>query len=409
MERKKKNKLTLFAAIFLLAMGTIGVFYAMPMSASAEETPMTLTSVSVTATTGGISTTSALMVVSDGNITTAGINTNAFIDSDILIKFSQYVTDDENTRSKISLQKIKTDGTFDSNIVTNSGISIANKNLTINPSVDLQMDKYYLVTMSPGVQVSGSAIYSTTTYQAIFKTGTKRLVPLEPETVTFSAISLFPTESAKDVPVDSDFTIGFTETIKANNDITNGLAIELIDPATSATFPAVFTVSSDRKSITVNPVDALAYGKEYQLKIVSGMIKNADKTSTLSESFITFKTTSFSQVTASAITSGATGAGLDIDVSLLNASANEQNGKVSYVVRRDKGARLEDGGTVVTSGTSSMTCTANQTTTVQIDLADITADLYGNPLTRAVYVDIYITNNSGNLLADPIHIAAHQL
>ncbi len=421
MEKKKKNKGLLLIAAILMVFGTVGIAFATgggdgDISASPEmsamDVSMDVSSVTVNVTQGGIATTSELTLITDGYITTAGIDTNVFIDSTILVKFSQNVVDDENTRLKINLQKIKTDGNLDTAVlITNSGITIENKKLTIAPTVELAASKYYLVTISPGVQVSGSDIFSTTTYQAIFKTGTDRLVPIQPEIVTFSSISLFPTESSKDVPIDSDFIIGFTEPIKGNNKITDGLAIELIDATANptSTLSAVFTVSENLKSITVHPSDKLIYGNEYQLKIINSMIKNADQTATLSESVTSFKTTRFSQASASAITAGATGAGLYIHVDLLNESLEEQKGKVSYVVRRDKGARLEDGGTVVGSGTLSMTCAPGGKTVIPIEIVDITADLFGNPLSRAVYVDIYVTNNSGNLLIDPIHIAAQQI
>jgi hypothetical protein len=210
------------------------------------------------------------------------------------------------------------------------------------------------------------------------------------------------------VAVDADFVIGFNQAILSSNNITGGKAIELVDTALATTLPAVFTVSDDLLSITINPVDNLAYGKDYQLKIVDGKIKNADQSSTLSESLISFRTSSFSQASVSAAT---TGAGLDITVNLTNSSAKAQKVKIAYVVRRDKGARLEDGGTVVINGTTltEVSCLADQITVIPVNIPDITVDQFGNTLSRGVFVDIFVINSNGDVLLDPIHAAAQQI
>lgn len=531
MEKRTKNRSLLFIAVFLLITGTAGVVFAI-----GDET-MDVATVSVMATSGGVATTVNPVLITDGNITTAGIETNAFIDSNILIKFNQNVANDDNTKSKINLQKIKTNGSLDTTaLINNSGISILNKNLTIDPMVNLSTNTYYLVTVSPGVCISGSAVSSTTTYQAIFKTGTESqtatatttfsaimtspaytgstvtdavninnavfsftfseavknnglngngLVTItkisggsqevasngaivastvsgekisfptmgtsgststaftvdataleasttyqlklkstvasvtsktlgsdliftfttsdsSSSTVTFQAINLYPTNNAKDIATDSNLVIGFTEAIMASDNIINGKAIELLDVTEATTLPAVFILGDEATFITVDPVSPLDYGKQYQLKILDGKIKKADGSSPLSESSIMFNTTCFNQVTASAVTTGASDDGLKVTTIL--TSVKDQNFKISYVVRRDKGARLEDGGTVVINSTVSNSCIANNQSTYTLDIPDITVDQYGNLLTRAVYVDLYILNNSGNAIFDPIHI-----
>lgn len=531
MEKRKKDFGLLFAAVLLLIAGTVGIVFA-----AGESSTMDVSSVAVTATSGGVSTSTNLTLITDGTATTAGIETNAFVDSDIVVKFSQYVADVSNTKTKINLQKIKTDGTLSSSLINEDSISVYNKNVTINPSANLSNDSYYMVTVSPGISSSGGAISSTTTYQAIFKTGSESLaVPasttfsailtsptptgftitdqvnkssavfnftfsdavsnnalktagivtvtkvsggsqsvasngaivasadggqitlpsgtgssttktmtvnsasLEESAtyelkissalisataktldadviytfttaadsgtpaVTFSAISLYPASGAKDVAVNVDLVIGFTEPITASNNITNGKAVELLDTVINTTLSAVFTLSSDATTITINPNSNLTYGRNYQINILNGKITKAADGSALDASTIAFKTTSFSQVTASAVTSGTSGAA--ITITLNNASADSQNVKIAYVARRDKGARLEDGGTVVVKGiTAQSACAAGQTTTLTINIADITLDQFGNSLSRTTFLDLYLQNNSGDMLWDPIHI-----
>lgn len=219
---------------------------------------------------------------------------------------------------------------------------------------------------------------------------------------TFEAISLYPSNGEKDVLVGSDLQIGFTNTVALSNNITNGKAIQLLNGTT--TLPAVFTLSDDSTIITIDPTSNLDYGTEYTLSILAGKI-NDTSGAALAASSITFKTTSFSDVTASAITSGS---GLAITTELTNASSLVQKAKIAYVVRRDKGARLEAGGTVVMKGvTSTLTnCTANGTTAATINLADVTYNQFVSGLEGTIYVDLYILSNDGSILYDPIHVCA---
>lgn len=539
MEKKKKDLGLIFAAILLMIAGTISIAFAGgDGSGGGAGSEMTVVSVTVTATSGGISTSADLNLITDGNTTTAGIDTNAFLDTNIVVKFNQNVASGNETKAKIHLQKIKNNGSLDPAVlITNSGITISNKNITIDPVNDLTGNTFYLVTVSPGVSAGDGSVSSTATWQAIFKIGTEsssaapasttfsaimtspassaytvtdpvnigsasfsftfgetvknnglngaELVTVtkisggsqsiasdgaivasaisggeitftamgsggsttttftvEPavlevsavyqlklkSTVTssasktlgqdliysfttadtgipvvpFGAISLYPSNGAKDVAVNANLEIGFTQAIMGDNKITNGKAVELLDTVTNTTLPAVFTLSSDATTITVNPNENLAYGRDYQLKILDSKITKADGTSPLSEFIIPFKTTSFRQVAVSIATSGS---GLTITAALDNASGSSQNVKIAYVVRRDKGARLEDGGTVVVKGITAQTaCAAGQTTILTEDIPDITVDQYGNALTRTVYVDVYVQNNNGGMLEDPIHI-----
>ena len=526
MEKRKKDFVLLFAAIALMILGTVGIVFAL-------DDPLSVSTVTVQASSGGSSTTAALTVITDENVTTAGIDTNAYIDTDILIKFNQNLTNDDNNKSKINLQKIKSDGSLSTTaLIENSGITIYNKNLTINPTDNLSANTCYLVTVSPGV-TAATADVNSTTYQAIFKTGTESqsaasatfsaimtspattgdtvneavdknsavfsfefseivknngitgaisltkvsggsaavasdgavivnsasttagsdiylaslgtsgsttaAFTINPSilensatyelklkstatslasktlgadqtytftttagsaapTVTLGAIYLNPVSNAKDIAVDADLLIGFTKEIAASNNITNGKAIELLDTATGTTLPAIFALSDDKKYITVNPNADLTYGKQYQLKIIDGKI--SDGTNVLPESSVSFTTTCFSQVHTSGTIEGASGA----SITTVLTSAKDQNFKISYVVRRDKGARLAEGGTVVLSSTQSYSCTAGNETTLSFDIPDISVDQFGNSVSRAVYADLYITNNSGILLYDPIHI-----
>lgn len=535
MENKRKKDFCLFfAAVLLLVLGAAGLVFAADGSIS-------VSSVSVQASSGGSSTTAALSLITDGNITTAGIETNAYLDSNITITFDQNVATGSSVKSKINLQKLDGDGNPLADVlITNNGILISGNTITINPTDNLSANTCYLATVGQGVAISDNSVATTVTYQAIFKTGTdstpappsttfsaimtspaitgntvngtvdknsavftfafSEIVKnngltgngvvtltkvsggsaavasdgavlassasttagsniylatlgnsgntsaaftinpsiLEPSatyrftissaaasnttpaktlgadqvytfttgadttpTTTLEAIYLYPSANAKDVAIDTNFVIGFTKAINTSNNITNGKAIELVDTATNATLPAIFTLNSDAKSITVDPTATLNFGKQYGLRILNGKIGAG--TELLSSSSITFNTTCFSQVTASAITSGS---GLDISVNLTNASSADQAVYVAYVVRRDKGARLEDGGIVAYSNkTGEITCSMGSTV-IPLNIADISLDQFGNALSRSAYVDLYILDSGNHLLYNPVHFRA---
>ena len=268
---------------------------------------------------------------------------------------------------------------------------------TIDPSVLEPSTTYTFTIKSTAAAVSGHTLGTDAAYN--FTTSANTIA--EPATA-FEAIYLYPASLEKDVPVDSSLLIGFTNAVASSNKITNGKAVQLMDGAT--TVAAVYSLDSDGTTITIDPASNLAYGKEYTLAVLNGQLSNTSGTA-ISGSSITFKTTSFSNVTASAVSSGT---GLTVTANLTNGSSSSQNVKIAYVVRRDKGARLEYGGTVVVKDLTAQTaCTANGTTTITINLADITWNTFISSLSGTVYVDLYIVNSSGNLLYDPINIRAN--
>jgi hypothetical protein len=415
MEKRKKDRGLLFIAILLLLAGTAGFVFAQDGEPAPIE-PMSATEDATQEESPAETTFSAILnsPASSSYIITEPVALN---DAKFSFTFGEPVKNSA-LNSSADLVAVKKISGGSQNVASNGAIvAAANDTSKITfPSLGSNGSTSVVFTVNstalePGTtyefRLNGSIVSNTSPAKTLgndvvytFTTAAETTVP----TITFEAISIYPVKNAKDVAPDASFQIGFTDALTVSSNIANGKAIELLDTAAGTTLPAIFTVSSDNTAITIDPIDDLAYGKNYQIRILDGKIKNADSTSTLSLYTSDFKTTNFSTVTASAITSGS---GLHIAASLTNSSNSDQNIFLAYVVRRDKGARLEDGGTIVVKGTSPQTtCPKNQQTEITIDLSDITIDQYGNALTKAVYVDLYVLNNNGTMLFDPIHIGA---
>lgn len=207
------------------------------------------------------------------------------------------------------------------------------------------------------------------------------------------------TSGDKDVSVDTEFIIISAEPIELNADITEGRAIKLLEKGTTEK-PADYTLSSDGKVLTVIPAADLKPGTEYTLS-VTDMVKNVSVTLAALPSEVTFSTRVFSGVSATAT---AEGDGMDISLSLTNDTNKNKNVVIKYVVRRGKGARPEAGGTIVAYGESQNEVPASIGTNISIPVSDITKDAYGEAITGKTYADVYLTNNNGQLLSEPIHL-----
>ncbi len=401
MGKRTKDRMIFITAVFFLMVGVCGLIVGGTgiITASAEtEDPIV---------TAEATTFSAILAspASTGNVVSDPVDINS---ATFAFTFEEAVKNNVlNTADAVVLVK-----TSDSTIVatamkdtgkisftdmgSNGSISTT---FTIDPTVLALSTEYQLQLDGAIASVTGKTLGSDVVYT--FTTASDTVIPPGP---AFEAITLYPVMNAKDVSIDASLEIGFTEAIKINNKIASGQAIQLIASPSEEIIPATYTVSSDQTAITIDPVDSLEYGQNYILKILDAQIKTADGTEALSEQQIPFRTTSFSQVSASALMNGN---GATVTVQLNNEAASNQNAFLEYVVRRDKGARMESGGTVVLSSkTAQIACTAKAETPFVIELSDVSVDQYGNAVAGDVYLDIYVVNNSGNLLYSPIHIIA---
>lgn len=206
----------------------------------------------------------------------------------------------------------------------------------------------------------------------------------------------------KDVAVNTAFEITFAEPIILNDDITNGNAIKLLAAGTTTPISASYTLSPDGKELIVKPKVDLDYGTDYTLW-VTNLVKNAKGTLVVFPTSIEFSTSAFKEIKATATASDE---GINLEVKLTNSSPINKDIVVKYVVRRDKGARLESGGTVAVYGEKNVNALlAGQEHTINIFLDDISKDIYDSPLGGHAYVDIYITNTSGLIMADPVRLS----
>lgn len=402
MGKRNKDRMIFITALLFLMVGVCGLFVGgtgiLTASAAIEEPIVT-----AEATTFSAILTSP---ASTGNVVSDPVDINSAV---FAFTFGEAVKNSSlNTADAVVLVKAS-DSTVVATAMKDTGkitftamgsLGSTSTAFTIDPTVLAPSTEYQLklsgtiASEPPGKTLGSDVVYT-------FTTASDTVIPPRP---TFEAISLYPVMNAKDVSVDATLEVGFTEAIKANNKIASGQAIQLTVASSGDIIPASYTVSSDQTSITIDPIESLAYGQNYILKILDSQIKTADGTIALAEQLIPFKTTSFSQVSATALMNEN---GAVATILLTNGSENGQNAFVEYVVRRDKGARMESGGTVILSSkTAQIACTAKAETPFVIELSDVSADQFGNVVAGDVYLDIYVVNNSGNLLYSPIHIVA---
>lgn len=205
----------------------------------------------------------------------------------------------------------------------------------------------------------------------------------------------------QDVAVNTAFKITFAEPIMLNDDITDGNAIKLLAAGTTTPIGALYTLSPDGKELIVKPKIDLDYGTNYTLW-VTNLVKNAKGTLVAFPTSAEFSTSAFKDIKATAIVNDE---GINLEVKLTNSSPMNKDIIVKYVVRRDKGARLESGGTVAVYGEKNENAIlAGLEHTVNIFIDDISKDIYDSPLSGCSYADIYITNTDGLIMVDPIRL-----
>ncbi|WP_027400399.1 Ig-like domain-containing protein [Anaerovorax odorimutans] len=274
--------------------------------------------------------------------------------------------------------------------------TLLNPNTTYKFKLDANMKND--IKAVPPLTLGEDVIYQFTTSEDEY---------VEPEVtpeVTFAAINLYPIKDAKNILVDDSFNIGFSKSIKENKNITNNTAVEL-KKIEGTTVPAILTLSDGNKILTVDPAESLEYGTKYELVILDNTITCSESGIKLTSSSITFKTTSFDNITVEAQKQETSGA--SISLNLHNAGAEAQNAKIVCVVRRDRGANLEEGGTVVAKCESELSVEANNNKEIQINIEDITKNLVNGDLVNLekgnIFADVYIMNKNGEILYTPLH------
>ena len=192
--------------------------------------------------------------------------THIAIDSDFTMYFSENV---QKGSGNILIKNFATNATVQTIDVVSGEVTIAGQLVTINPASDLGNLTEYYIEMPSGVfqDLAGNKFAGYAKPDWSFTT----IVLVD---VTSPSIaSLSPIDGATNLNALENFTITFDEPIKKGSgflqiyDDTDAL-IQNINSTLSA------NVTFDEYSVTINPTNALAYGKTYYIVIPSGIIKD---------------------------------------------------------------------------------------------------------------------------------------
>ncbi|WP_234530248.1 Ig-like domain-containing protein [Paenibacillus pseudetheri] len=163
-------------------------------------------------------------------------------------------------------------------------VTISGNKVTINPAKNMANNKYYYVTMDSGafqdtfnndyvgiatsVQYINNVLMEIGTAPWYFKTGAPA------DLVAPTVVGLTPTNDAKDVPVNTNLVLAFSENIKVT-----GKTIKILNKADdsvietiTASDPTKVTVSGNK--ITIKPATDLTYGTGYYVQIEAGAVQD---------------------------------------------------------------------------------------------------------------------------------------
>jgi hypothetical protein len=105
---------------------------------------------------------------------------------------------------------------------------------------------------------------------ATFTTGTG--VDLVPPTSTVVAV---PANGATNVSTAVAPSVTFSEVIDLTTVLYSATAVELEVAATSVTVPVTYSLSENRRTVTMVPVSALAAGTQYRIRVSTGVTDQA--------------------------------------------------------------------------------------------------------------------------------------
>ncbi len=213
-----------------------------------------------------------------------------------------------------------------------------------------------------------------------FSTGESAVAP------EFSATFINPVNGSRNVLINQPITVMFNKAVKNNSTKDGRVTLS----AGEVLIDADYTLNDDRTVLTVNPVSPLSYGTEYKL-LLKNNISAGDNSAYLSETTLTFTTQSYdiANVTADINEDRTVITSLNIDYERLGGGP--KNPTIKVEIRRDLGARLEEGGTVVYIGDGH-------------GVIDISKSFVGgDPAVGSIFVDIYILDNQDRQIGDAFH------
>jgi methionine-rich copper-binding protein CopC len=223
--------------------------------------------------------------------------------NDLTISFNEAIRNLDNstiTNTNVdNLITLKLNNSTGTDVPFDATINTSKDQITINPSSTLLANQVYFLSLAPVEDASDNA---TGTESITFTTE-------GPPVITFNPLS-----NAVNVPVTHDFTISFNEAIRNTNNsiitdtnVDNLITLKLnSSTGTDVSFDA--TISTDKKTITINPNSNLNPNQVYFLSLDPVEDSNNDQTATAS---ITF-TSSFMSITAPGTLSACANSGFNL-------------------------------------------------------------------------------------------------
>ena len=192
--------------------------------------------------------------------------THIAINSDLTLYFSENV---QKGSGNILIKNFATNATVQTIDVASGAVTIVDQLVTINPASDLSNLTEYYIEIPSGVfkDMAGN------NFAGYAKPDWSFTTILLADVISPAIVSLSPVDGATNLNALENFTITFDEPIKKGSgylqiyDNTDAL-IQNINSTLSA------NVTFDEYSVTINPTNALTYGKTYYIVIPSGIIKD---------------------------------------------------------------------------------------------------------------------------------------
>ncbi|MBI4782545.1 MAG: Ig-like domain-containing protein [Oscillatoriophycideae cyanobacterium NC_groundwater_1537_Pr4_S-0.65um_50_18] len=190
---------------------------------------------------------------------------------DVEVSSNLVLTFDEPVQKGTGKIRLTSGSTFIDILVTSDAVTVSQDGLTVtvNPANDFAFSKSYTISVDYGAfqDLVGNSYDGTETWN--FTTAAFVAVDNTPPTVA----AFTPTNSAKDVLVDSNLTLVFSEAVqKGSGNIT--LTTEGEEPIVIAVSSNLITLGSNGSTIVIDPAIDLLSGKIYTISIDAGAFQD---------------------------------------------------------------------------------------------------------------------------------------
>ena len=224
-----------------------------------------------------------------------------------------------------------------------------------------------------------------------------------PEPTDLAAIFRYPMNGSKNTAANQSILVEFNMAVERST-VTEAGNVVLKNG--SNTVPVQISLDSAGKTLTVKPSANLAYGTDYELLLTDKIAASGKTSEFLPESKLSFSTSSFAITNVSAPINGdSMGAP---QISITNLSGANKTANIVIEVRRDLGARLESGGTVVYINKTPerfQNLPPGAQALSMPPAGDVGKDLYGSAVSGDTYIDVYVLDGQGNQIGNSFHKA----